>query len=73
MSSDLEIQVILSTIKETEESRVGGWIQNSKLNISAFILVELIDKNFIEPWGMYSRLTKHGKALAVGRKLRLNW
>jgi hypothetical protein len=73
MSSDLEIQVILSAIKETEESRVGGWIHNSKLNISAFILVELIDKNFIEPGGMYSRLTKHGKALAVGRKLRLNW
>jgi hypothetical protein len=66
MTSNQEIQKILSTINKIEDSRVGGWIHNSKLNISAFILVELIDKKFIEPGGMYSRLTKHGKALAVG-------
>lgn len=66
MASDQDTQGILSAISKIEESRVGGWIHNSKLNISAFILVELIDKKFIEPGGMYSRLTKHGKALAVG-------
>jgi len=66
MTSDQDIQGILSAISKIEESRAEGWIHNSKLNISAFILVELIDKKFIEPGGMYSRLTEHGKALAVG-------
>jgi hypothetical protein len=62
-----EIQEILFAINKIEESRVGGWIHNSKLNISAFRLVELIDKKFIEPGGMYSRLTKYGKASAVSK------
>lgn len=66
MTSDHEIQEILSAINKIDESRAGGWIYNNKLNISAFLLVELIDKKFIEPEGLYSRLTKHGKALALG-------
>ncbi len=57
-----ETHKILSAINEMEESRAGGWIHNCKLNISAFVLVELMDKRFIEAGGMYSRLTKHGKA-----------
>ena len=68
MTSDQKIQEMLSAINKIEESRAGGWIHNSKLNISAFILVELIDKKFIEPGGMYSRLTTRGKVLAVGVK-----
>jgi hypothetical protein len=66
MTGDQSTQGILFAISKIEESRTGGWIHNSKLNISAFKLVELIDKKFIEAGGMYSRLTKHGKALAVG-------
>ncbi|MCK9396593.1 MAG: hypothetical protein M0Q44_13500 [Methylobacter sp.] len=57
-----ETHKILSAINEMEESRAEGWIHNCKLNISAFVLVELMDKRFIEAGGMYSRLTKHGKA-----------
>ena len=64
MTSDQDTHVILSAINKMDESRAGGWIHNSKLNISAFVLVELIDKKFIEAGGMYSRLTKRGKALA---------
>jgi hypothetical protein len=65
MTSDQTTQGILSIIDKIEESKVGGWIHNSKLNISAFILVELIDKKLMEAGGMYSRLTKKGKVLAV--------
>ena len=61
-----EIQEILSAINKIEESRKGGWIHHSKLNISTKILMELIDAKFIEPGGMYSRLTQYAKAaLAV--------
>lgn len=67
MTRDQEIQEILLAINKIEESRAGGWIHNSKLNISAFTLVELMDKKFIEPGGMYSRLTKHGKASALSK------
>lgn len=55
---------ILSAINKMDESRADGWIHNCKLNISAFTLVNLMDKKFIEPGGTYSRLTKHGKASA---------
>ncbi len=65
MAINQEIQDILKGINSIEESRKGGWIHHSKLNISVHVLVELIDKKFIEPGGLYSRLTQHGKDTAV--------
>jgi hypothetical protein len=62
MTTIQETQEILSAINKMEESRKGGWIHHSKLNISTKILIELIDAKFIEPGGMYSRLTQHAKA-----------
>lgn len=66
MSTNQETQEILSAINRIEESRAGGWIHHGKLNISTRILIELIDAKFIEPDGMYSRLTPYAKTtLAV--------
>jgi hypothetical protein len=62
MLTNKETYKILLAINEMDESRVGGWIHNCKINISAFVLVELMDKGFMEAGGMYSRLTKHGTA-----------
>lgn len=62
MSTNQETQEILSAISRIEESRTGGWIHHSELNISTKILIELIDAKFIEPDGMYSRLTPYAKA-----------
>ena len=66
MNITLKIQETLIAINNIEESRKGGWIHNSKLNISIKVLMELIDKNLIEPGGVYSRLTQRSKdTLAV--------
>lgn len=62
MTINQEIQDILIKINDMEESRKGGWINHSKLNINVHVLLELIDKKFIEPGGMYSRLTPLAKA-----------
>ena len=61
MATDQKTQEILTAINGMEESRNGGWLHHSRLNISAYLLVELIDKKFLEPGGMYSRLTPQGK------------
>jgi|GEM_PF-2532782 len=65
MPANQEIKEILSAINNMQESRVGGWINNNelnnKLNIGVKILIELIDKKFIEAGGMYSRLTQQSR------------
>ncbi|MGZ5011568.1 MAG: hypothetical protein ACXV74_11460 [Methylobacter sp.] len=68
MAINQGMQEILAGINNMEESRQGGWIHHSKLNISVHVLVELIDKKFIEPGGMYSRLTQHGRATLAVRE-----
>jgi len=62
MLTDKETYKILSAINDMDESRVGGWIHNCKINISVSVLVELMNKKLMEAGGMYSRLTKRGTA-----------
>jgi hypothetical protein len=53
----------LSAINNMQESRVGGWLNNNKLNKLNILtpILSFIDKKIIEPGGMYSRLTRHGR------------
>ncbi len=73
MSTIQETQEILFAINNIQESRSGGWINNNelrnKLNIGVNLLITLMDKDFIEAGGMYSRLTQQARDLLATNRM----